>query len=187
MTDQEMMLSIKTQMGQTIRATCGVGMEAFVAALVANESSGDPEVSRFEPGVMASMAEVLAERKPNFGSITGKILMPMLSSAALRFGGMRAAVSLLMDLATSWGPTQIMGYQTIGMLISIDDLKTAGEKHFQLCGSILKAFIQEWHLAGADWESLFRCWNTGRATGETTDPAYVAKGLSRMAIYEGLG
>lgn len=182
------MAKIQADMGATIRAAiAGTAIsESFVAALVANESSGNPAASRFESGVIGNLAMVLANRKPAFGSITRATLSVILTRAGLSTDPLTGVVGLMLDLSTSWGPTQIMGYQTIGMGVSLEDLKTASLKHFTLCGAILQAFVREWHLGAADWESLFRCWNTGRVTGQTTDPDYVAKGLARMAMYAGL-
>jgi len=34
----------------------------------------------------------------------------------------------------------------------------------------------------ADFEPLFRCWNSGNPKGKTFDPQYVPNGLSRMKI-----
>jgi hypothetical protein len=192
MTDQELMAQIKSQMGPTIRAALAGATipESFAAALVANESSGDPTVSRFEPSVLASLAYVLGGRKPAFGSITRPILSALLMRAGVTGDPIGGVVNLLLDFSTSWGPTQIMGYQTIGMGVSLEDLKLASLKHFTLCSSILKAFVKEWGLqtviTAGEYTQLFRCWNTGRPDGQTTDLDYVAKGLSRMAIYAAL-
>ena len=71
MTDQELMQSIKTKWGALIDAACKHSSvpPAFLAALVANESGGNPDAKRFEPGVLAQLFAVLLNRKAFYGSI----------------------------------------------------------------------------------------------------------------------
>jgi hypothetical protein len=193
-TDQQLMQKIKADTGSAIAvAVQGSPVPlrgSFVAALVANESSGDPTVTRFEPGVFAELAQVLAGRKTTYGSIDAATLSPILGKAGMTANPLASITGKILDFATSWGFTQIMGYQTIGYGMTIADLLLPPQ-HFQLCVKILAAFTREWKQinpsSNPDWcADLFRCWNTGRPDGQTTDPDYVAKGLSRMNIYQGL-
>jgi hypothetical protein len=89
-------------------------------------------------------------------------------------------------LATSWGLTQIMGYHLIGRGEPIDRLLDPAF-HYRVAVELLESFAARHHLdPRRDFEALFRCWNTGRPDGQTTDPAYAAKGLRRIELYRQL-
>ena len=92
-------------------------------------------------------------------------------------------------LATSWGLTQIMGYEVFDFSAvspTIEKIQTV-EGSLQLSSLLLARFAQRWNLdLAADCDQLFDAWNTGRPHAPTADPAYIPKGLARMAIYEGL-
>lgn len=187
MDDAQLMAAITGEWGDAIQDAIADSpiAAAFIAALAANESNGDVNAQRLESSVLAELMTLTAGRTKNFGSITLVMLAPILYVASANLNPVKAVAGKMLDLATSWGPTQIMGYQTIGTSLSIGDLEIP-EKHFPLCVKILTAFMAEWHLQATDFEGLFRCWNTGRATGQTTDPHYVSRGLARMQIYNGL-
>jgi hypothetical protein len=92
----------------------------------------------------------------------------------------------LRELATSWGPTQIMGYHLVGRAGTVRDLLDP-EFHFKLALTLLAEFSERYGLdLRLEFSELFRCWNTGRPYGETTDPRYVEKGLLRMEIFRAL-
>jgi hypothetical protein len=187
------MAKIKADMGKPIRdaVTNTTIPEAFIAALAANESSGDPAKKHFESGAFLDLALVLAGRKPAFGSLGAQDLSGVLVKSGISANPLSAVTNKLMDLATSWGPTQIMGYQTLKLHLQVSDLIEL-PRHFVVCTQLLAEFIAEWKLVVRPistitvCEKLFRCWNTGEPNGITTDPNYVGKGLNRMAIYEAL-
>lgn len=193
MTDAQMMAKIKASMGKPIRdAIAGTPFpEFFVAALVANESSGDPTVKRLEAAIFVDLARVLAGRDPHFGSIDAPTLQRILTSAGIAGNPIQAVTNRLFDLATSWGPTQIMGYDVIPWAMTVEDLQQL-PAHFRANALLLKQMQEEFKLdvptqpGDPEWEKFFRCWNTGRPDGATTDPNYCAKGMARMALYAGL-
>ena len=192
MTDAQMMEKIKATMGKAIAdAVAGTSIPpAFLAALAANESSGDPTVKRFESGVFVELAQVLAGRKANFGSLGPEDIQKNLSTAGILGNPFRVITGKLMDLATSWGPTQIMGYQVIDMALTVADLQNP-TNHFHATVMLLKGFAQEWDLDLAMplpevVLSFFRCWNSGKPDGATADPLYVANGVRHMVLYAGL-
>ena len=174
----------------------------FLAALVANESGGYSRARRFEPAVYGHLAAIAAGRARKYGSLTlprldaelGEMLHPKSDAyhaAQLdeAFGAEHAVEitaahdEALRELATSWGYTQIMGYHMVGRAGTVRDLLEP-RFHFRIALELLAEFTQHYQLdARREFAELFRCWNTGQPYGETTDPAYVEKGLRRMELY----
>jgi hypothetical protein len=199
MTDQEMMLKISLMMGEEIReAIAGTPFsESFVAALVANESGGDVYATRFESSVFTSLAAVLIAHKPSFGSIGAQDLMKACwpeSQVNSHTGhqpvwGFQQALLALVNLATSWGPTQIMGYHRIEFDFDLSEL-TSLKTHFKHTVELLKSFRERWNLDVTSWMPFFLCWNTGSphgGSGGTFDPNYVKNGLARLELYPSQG
>jgi hypothetical protein len=159
---------------------------------VGNESSGDPNARRFEPAEFAKLAMVVAGREAHFGAIGAQDLAAVLSKAGINSDPLRAVAGKFLDLATSWGPTQVMGYQTIPLGRPVSDL-LALPSHFQICTRILLAFMRQWQTRFDEarsienrQEMLFRCWDTGEPDGKTADPEYCTKGMARMQLYGAL-
>lgn len=170
----------------------------FLAALIANESGGNPSAKRFERGVLSSLWEVLQGRSAAFGSIgradllayilpnAGDLIMPAdpASFVALHVA---TAMQRLDSLATSWGLTQIMGYEAIPFHIEVATLADPG---FGLVtsGRMLKDFAARNNLSlTSDYVELFDCWNTGRPHAPTADPQYIPNAVERVALYRELG
>lgn len=190
MNDQQLMAKIKAEMVFCIRQALlltpgAIVSESFIAALVANESGGDSTAKRFEPTVFVDLGLVLAGRKPAYHSLGAQDLTPMLTRAGLNGNPLQAVTNKIMDLATSWGATQIMGWQSIDLSLTVDDLKTPST-HFPACTRLLAKGIKDFKIPADSYEPLFRWWNTGEPDGKTDDPNYVGKGLNRMHIYEAL-
>ena len=92
----------------------------------------------------------------------------------------------LKDFATSWGPLQIMGYQSLVMKIPVQRFK----EEFALYYSM------QWakntygnYLSQGDYANAFHIHNTGKplpASGRprTYDPNYIKKGLKYIKIFE---
>ena len=161
----------------------------FLAALVANETGGDPTKKRFEKNVLLEIWEVIQGRAPKFGSInTCQIVLSMTNVAGRLVGptDLFHCLEHLDHLATSWGLTQIMGYQSIPLGFDVADLQIPAESlhHTQ---RILMDFVSEFRLnPQTDAAKLFDCWNTGRLAATTMDPSYAANGLARMDLYRDL-
>ncbi len=83
MTDAQLMQAIKTNWGKEISIACASSSvpQAFLAALIANESGGKPDATRYEPAVSARL-------QAKYPQWTG---------------------NRLTNNATSWGLLQIMG------------------------------------------------------------------------------
>jgi hypothetical protein len=174
----------------------------FLAALTANESGGNPRVSRFEPSVYEHLKAVAAGRAVAFGQIRAETLKAAVELAiapkadefhahyltpsfAANNAEFMASLTdqVLRQLATSWGFTQVMGYHVIARRGAIEDL-TDPERHFRYTLAILSEFAHSYQLdVRQEFAELFRCWNTGRPYGKTFDPEYVEKGLRRMSLY----
>ena len=198
MTPDEVLLDqIRIKYGRFIdRAVAGTPFPAgLVAALVANEAGLDENKTRFEPNDFWQLAFVAVGRKaahdrPAFGAIGRQDLMVVLSPKV----GV-GAIGVLIDLASSHGPLQIMGYEALAGKFSMGELSDPNAC-FRHGVSMLEAFSVRWNLlvhgeptpnavtGSSTWAEFFKCWNTGRPDGQTYDPQYAQKGLARLAIYE---
>lgn len=220
MTDAELMAQIHSQMGDYIAGACeGTAIApAFVAALVANESAGVMNATRFEPAVFAELARVATGQKPAYepagikapigGMDLNHFCAPARQLASVAapqpVNSFSQSLMCLINLATSWGPTQIMGWHALELGFPMGDLTNIAV-HFERTVQILDLFIAKYDLAcsfayllkGSTWPQttveqtmvcdLFRCWNTGKIDGKTFDPNYVGNGLDRMAHYAEIG
>jgi hypothetical protein len=194
--NRELMQKIRDQWGTLIGSVSSGSEipEEFLAALVANESGGNPNAKRFEPQVLVHLWEVLLGRKASFGNITkpdvlkfitGIAVLPDVAPLTIRADSFQS----LDGLATSWGLTQIMGYDLLeGQLESgiatFDKLRDPGH-HLTLAIILILRDLSEFKLKlPGDASFVFRCWNTGHPSGVTFDPQYVANGLARMEFYK---
>ena len=164
-----LMQGIRTKYGRFIeRAVAGTMLpEGLVAALVANEAGLSDTAQRFEIEDFREIAFVAVGRKaahdrPTFG-----------------------AIGQLIELASSWGPLQIMGYEALAGHFPLSELKDPN-RCFVHGVHMLELFRAKWNLPlpTTDYAPYFRCWNTGRPDGKTFDPEYAANGALRLSIYE---
>ena len=180
--DTTLMLSIRQKWGSAIAVACHESSipESFLAALIANETGGDPTKSRFEEHVFGEILMVLAGKRAAFGSLGAQSLMatPLVS--------LIAGLNTVVDMATSWGLTQIMGYQTIPFGKKIAGLRDPQE-NLTFATVLLTQFAHRFNLnIAANYPELFACWNTGGPHPEKTfDPDYCANGLRRAMLYAG--
>ena len=178
---------------------------AFLGALTANESGGDPRVTRFEPTVYRHLKAVADGQSVAFGSIEveelnaeiEEILHPkaaefhahyLTGAFGANHGPAIAALEddALRELATSWGLTQIMGYHMVGRRGTWRDLREP-QFHYRVALELLAEFAEHYQLdLTLEYAEMFCCWNTGQPYGKTYDPGYVEKGLRRMRLYSEL-
>lgn len=189
------MTLIRTKWGAQIAGACAGTLvpESFLAGLVANETGGDATKTRFEPSNFAEMCEVVAGKRAHFQKLGAQDLI------GDGVFSLRAGLNVLAAYATSWGLTQIMGYQTIPFHRFVTMLEDPAE-HLKFAVVLLVQFANRWDLslhpleaapdpvieraANADLEKLFACWNCGEPFPEKTfDPHYCANGLLRMSLY----
>jgi len=172
MSEKSLMSKIKSEWGAFIvRAVAGTPLpEAFIAALIAGESGGSNNAKRFEPGVYRHLVRVQAGLSTRYGVLAESDLSG-LSDEALR------------GLATSWGATQVMGYNALCHGVDYLTLETPGVS-MALTVRMLLGFAKEFNLDPAkDFGALFKCWNTGRPDGKTSEALYAYNGLGRMRLY----
>lgn len=177
------MQNIKTLWGAAIDAAAGVSSvpASFLAALIGNESGGNPAAKRFEPKVLLALWEVLLARKAAYGSIGRGDLVNFLASMQVD------AFQRLDSLATSQGLTQIMGYEAISFHLDSAAALQDPAKELVITTKMLAEYAQrdQFDLA-VDFSEMFDCWNTGRPHAPTFDPQYIPNGLARKAVYEAL-
>ena len=200
------MQNIRAQWGDAIVMACAASSvpPSFLAALIANESGGNAGAHRFEKGVLDSLWEVLLGRAAAYGSLQRDDLLRFMLSpysqngAAPGPGPATALVAVvtgsmlrLDGLATSYGLTQVMGYEAIAF--HLDGFARladpAGELPITL--NMLADFARRFGLdlsasSSAAAGELFDCWNSGRPHAPTADPQYIPNGLARMQIYQQL-
>ena len=197
MFEQELMQTIKDRWNAEISAACQSSSvaPAFLAALVANESSGRNDAQRFEPAVFERLKEVLLGARPHYAP--AGIKHPLTRADLLAYCSPGAGqeredfsteLQYLHNLATSWGLTQIIGWHMVEFQTGQGTalLATPGG-NLQLATRLLAWFAEHYSIdLASGFGDLFTCWNTGEPTGQTFDPNYVANGLERMRIWEAL-
>lgn len=146
---------------------------AYFKALAMLECSGRKDFpKRFEKHIYFRLKEVQQGKRKKYEHVTTKLLQHA-DDAALR------------NLATSWGPFQIMGYKCIEMNIKIEDLR-GPDAVFWGVQWIQKSYGQV--LRDNKFKDAFHIHNTGRpypANNKPTthNPNYVEKGLHYMQLF----
>ena len=198
MSEQSLMAGIRTRWGALIDSACHASSvpAAFLAALIANESGGNPLDRRYEPKVLGDLWQVFLGRAPAYGSLQRADLLaflgaPATTAEASQLAGLSHLVTTAMlrldGLATSQGLTQVMGYNALAFHLAAAETLQDPPTNLNVALRMLADFAQRFGLdLAADFEALFDCWNTGRPNGKTFDPNYVANGIARMQIYAAL-
>lgn len=144
--------------------------EAYLLALIQLESGGrKPAGKRFEPHVFERLKAVRDGERERYEQITSRELEGA-SDEALR------------NLATSWGPFQLMGYKCIQLNVQLRDIRgkdavREGVKWIDLTyGDLLRA---------GQFEDAFHVHNTGKpiptdGPPSTFHPDYVPRGMAYM-------
>jgi len=142
----------------------------FFKALIILECSADARPkSRFEPHIFEQLKRVRDGQRQKYTGLTRKDLRGRSDSE-------------IKQLATSWGPLQIMGYHTIRMGISIDVLKGKNALRYGIrwCDENYGKYLRR-----RQFQDAFHIHNTGQPLPKhliprTHDPAYIYKGLAFM-------
>lgn len=157
------------------RVAQNMGYEpSYFKALIVLECSGRKKFKpRFENHVFEKLKKVRDKKKHNYNGITHAMIHDA-SDDALR------------NLATSWGPFQLMGYQVIPLDLNIADIRGKDAIYWGMQW-IKKRYGKR--LKKEQYKDCFHIHNTGRpypAFGgpRTHDPKYVDKGLKYMTYFQ---
>ncbi len=146
----------------------------YLMALIMLECSGRADVPpRFEQGVYDKLVDVKEHRRESLESITYADLSDA-SDDALR------------NLASSWGPFQLMGYKCLHLGIKIKDLR--GENSLYYGVQWIEGTYGD-YLRKGKYADAFHIHNTGRPVPKngkytTYDPKYVPNGLQYMEYFK---
>ena len=182
--EENLMARIKRDWGQLIAAECKLSSvpEAFVAALIANESGGRLDnPPRFEPHVYKSFQAVLMGNRPSYNGLNQSQLLVALTDSKGKIDDAKLRL-----ISSSIGLTQIMGFH---VLRDNKEPEKLLEPKFNLRSCLkLIACFHEWYGLDTrnEFSAMFRTWNSGQPDGKTFDPGYVNLGLLRMNLYRGL-
>ena len=147
---------------------------SYLMALIILECSGKKDIKpRFERSVYNRLKNLKKKKRKKFEVLTYKDVKDA-NNAALK------------NLASSWGPFQLMGYKCVGLGITIADLR--GEKRVYWA---IKWIDMEYGdlLRKKRFKDAFHYHNTGHVfpknnKSKTYDPKYVQKGLKYMKYFE---
>ena len=146
----------------------------YLMSLIGLECGGKkPAGSRYEKHVFKRLQEVRDGKRTNYENVTRAHLSD-------------ASDEALKNLATSWGPFQLMGYKCILLGVKIKDIRgdnsvIYGAKWIDLAyGEKLRKGL---------YKDCFHIHNTGRSypsNGQPTthDPRYVSRGIAGMKKYQ---
>ncbi len=147
---------------------------AYFMALTALECSGNrPCGTRLEPTRYEDLDAVRSGRKKRFENIRTADVHDATDPA-------------LENLATSWGPFQIMGYKCIGLGVNVADIRGDRAIHH---GMRWVAKDYGHLLEAGRFKDAFHVHNAGtlhpkKGPARTHDPRYVQKGLDYMEWFE---
>lgn len=145
----------------------------YLMALIQLECSGKkPAGERFEPHVYRRLKAVRDGRSKNYENITAAHLSDA-SDAALK------------NLATSWGPFQLMGYKCILLDVKIRDIR--GNRGVYHGADWINQTYGD-RLRRGEYKNCFHLHNTGRpypkvGLPSTHDPQYVPRGVAGISRY----
>lgn len=146
----------------------------YCKSLIMLECSGrKPSPSRFEEHVYQSLKQVKSGYKKSYGALT-KAQLKNTNDGALQ------------NLASSWGPFQIMGYKCLELNITISELR--GEKAVYWGMKWINENYGE-VLRQHRYRDAFHIHNTGRpfpknGESKTFDPDYVTRGIKYMDFFK---
>jgi hypothetical protein len=166
------------------RANYGAEVDLFAAefglptsyflSLIVLESSGRKIIPpRFEPHVYERLKEVKQGKRSSYEHVTQAHLTDATDDA-------------LKNLASSWGPFQLMGYKCLLLGIKVRDIRGNDAIYWGIKW-IDMTYGKE--LKAGDFKDAFHMHNTGRKYPRigkpfTHDPAYVERGLKYMQRFE---
>lgn len=174
---------IRAKLGKELERVCfgTLVSPALLAGLISVENARlDPEASRFEKHVFTKLKRLrnpLVFWRREWNGITQQDLRG-------------ASDEALINLATSFSFTQIMGWWSIPLTRILERPVTVGmirnqHQHLELAVRLLEHTGRR-YLRVHNYGAVLRIWNTGKPDGRTHDPRYVANALAVMNEYRRL-
>ena len=149
----------------------------YLMALLQLECGGrKPAGSRFEKHVFKRLKDVRDGNRESYENVTPGHLADA-SDAALK------------NLATSWGPFQLMGYKCILLDVKIKDIRGPESVYY---GAKWIDLAYGKKLREGKFKDCFHIHNTGRpypSNGKPTthDPQYIPRGIAAIEKYQNAG
>ena len=141
----------------------------YLKALVILESSGRKKVpSRYEKHVYNRLLNLKNGKRKRYENLRPHHLKDA-SNAALK------------NLASSWGPFQLMGYKCLALGVNISDIRGDDALYWGVFW-INKEYGD--YLRQNKFEEAFRIHNTGSPSGKTYNSNYVSEGLTHIAYFK---
>tara|TARA_B110000211_G_scaffold194857_1_gene223246 strand:- start:215 stop:886 length:672 start_codon:yes stop_codon:yes gene_type:complete len=146
----------------------------YLMSLIQLECSGHkPAGERFESHVYRRLKKVQSGKLKNYENVTSSHLHDA-SDEALR------------NLATSWGPFQLMGYKCILLDVKIRDIRGTNGVHY---GAEWINLTYGNRLRKNEFKHCFHLHNTGKLYPEngiptTHDPTYVSRGMKGIQRFQ---
>lgn len=140
----------------------------YLMSLIQLECSGaKPTGYRYEPHVFNRLKDVRDGRRKNYENVTAQHLSD-------------ASDDALKNLATSWGPFQLMGYKCILLDVKIKDIR-GNNGVYHGAEWINRTYGNR--LRNGEYKNCFHLHNTGKTYPKsgiptTHDPQYVPRGLA---------
>ncbi len=147
---------------------------SYFMALIILESSGRQIIPpRFEPHVYERLKEVKKGERPSYEHVTPRHLSDATDDA-------------LKNLASSWGPFQLMGYKCLLLGIQVRDIRGNDAVYWGMKWIDMTYGAE---LRAGKFKDAFHIHNTGRkfpliGKPSTHDPQYVYRGISYIKSFE---
>ncbi len=145
----------------------------YLKALIVLESSGNKKIpNRFEKHVFDELKKVRSGTRKKYENIT-QVTINDASNEALK------------NLASSWGPFQLMGYKCVLLKINVSDVRGKDALYWGIKWINLTYGN---YLRQGKYKDAFHIHNTGRPYPKkgkpfTYDPHYVSNGLKYMKVF----
>jgi hypothetical protein len=145
----------------------------YLKALCLLESSGElPAGKRFEKKVYNDLKQLRARKIKKYSGLTPAMIK-------------NASDEALKNLATSWGPFQLMGYQCLLVGVKVQDIRGDSTVYFSV--KWIKQTYGD-YLAKRRYADAFHIHNTGipvpkNGKYRTYHPEYVPRGLKLMQLF----
>lgn len=147
---------------------------SYLKALCFLESSGKkPAGKRFEKKVLEELKKLRAGNRVFYNGLSSSMIK-------------NASDDALKNLATSWGPFQLMGYQCLLIGVQVQDIRGDSTVYYSI--KWIKQTYGD-YLSKGQYADAFHIHNTGRPVPQngkfkTHDSTYIPRGLSLMKYFE---